>query len=296
MTICFEKLTIIGVGLIGGSFARVCKKKEIAKSIIGFGRNEANLLKAVKLGVIDKYYLDLKKAVEHSDYVLVAVPVGSILSVIKGMSPFLKKDSIVSDVGSVKGNLTEEIDRNLPNGVHFVGAHPIAGTEKSGVEFSFAELFEDSKCIITPTANTCNDSQDKVKQLWELMGSEVIFMEPGKHDEVMAAVSHLPHVAAFAMVTLLSELQKNCPEILSYSGGGFRDFTRIASSHPAMWSDICKYNREALLKSIEQYEKTLSQLKTLIRDKNWITLEKTMIKSNELRDSYYKKKDNLESA
>ncbi len=288
MNIHFEKLTVLGVGLIGGSFARICREKKIAKSIVGFGRQEANLRKAVDLGVIDEYSLSLNEAVEQADFILIAVPVGSILPLVEKISPSLKKQSIISDVGSVKGSLVEKIENILPEGVHFVGAHPIAGTENSGVEASFAELFEGSKCIITPTKLTDHDTLQKVKKLWELMGSETVLMEPDKHDEIMAAVSHLPHVAAYAMTSFVFGLRQTWPDILSYSAGGFRDFTRIASSHPAMWSDICNYNSNALIKMIEQYEATLGQFKALIKEKNWFQLEKTMSEAKKSRDGFYK--------
>ena len=288
MDMYFEKITILGVGLIGGSFARVCKKNKIAKSVFGFGRQEANLRKAVELGVIDKYSLDLNEAVEQADFVLIAVPVGSILLLAEKMSSYLKKGSIISDVGSVKDSLVEKIENILPEGVHFVGAHPIAGTEHSGVEASFAELFEGSKCILTPTKLTDHETLQKVKKLWELMGSEVSFMEAVKHDEIMAAVSHLPHVAAYAITSFIFDLRHVWPDILSYSAGGFRDFTRIASSHPAMWCDICNYNREALIKMIEQYETSLNQFKTLIKEKNWFQLEKTMSEAKTIRDGFYR--------
>jgi len=284
----FDKLTIIGVGLIGGSFARVCQKKGIAGSIVGFGRQEANLRKALELGVIDEYSLDLNEAVKQADFVLVAVPVGSIFPLVKKMISSLKKGSIISDVGSVKGSLVEKIEKILPDDVHFVGAHPIAGTENSGVEASFAELFEGSKCILTPSKFTDHETLQKVKKLWELMGSEIKLMEPDEHDKIMAAVSHLPHIAAYAITSFMFELQHLWPDILSYSAGGFRDFTRIASSHPTMWCDICNNNRDALIKMIEQYETTLDQFKTLIKEKNWLQLEKTMHEAKTLRDGFYK--------
>ncbi len=287
MSIHFEKLTILGVGLIGGSFARVCKKKKLANSIVGFGRSEENLRKAVKLGVIDTYDLDLKKAVEQADFVLVAVPVGMILPLVKQISPFLKKNCVVSDVGSVKGSLVAEAESTLPEGVHFVGAHPIAGTEKSGVEHSFAELFEGAKCILTPTGSTNNEALSKVEEIWKMMGAEIRSMEPDKHDEIMASVSHLPHIAAYAITSFIFQLREKWPDILSYSAGGFRDFTRIASSHPAMWTDICKHNSEALIKMIEQYEVSLDRFKLMIKEKNWPVLEKTMTDAKDLRDSFY---------
>lgn len=289
MDIYFEKLTVIGVGLIGGSFARVCKNKAIAKSIVGFGRSKTNLLKAVTLRIIDRYSLDLKKAVEQSDFVLLATPVGSILPLAKKMGPFLKKGCIVSDVGSVKGSLVEEMEKILPDEVPFIGAHPIAGTENSGAEHSFPELFQGSKCIITPTGSTDSESLNKVKKIWELMGSELKIMDAHKHDEIMAAVSHLPHVLAYAITSFIFGLEQEHPDILSFSGGGLRDFTRIASSHPAMWRDICEYNGKALINMIERYEKTLGQYKSLIKEKNWIDLEKTMSEAKDFRDNCFPK-------
>ena len=288
MDIHFKKITILGVGLIGGSFARVCKKKGLANSIVGFGRQEENLRKAVELGVIDEYNLNLLEAVDQADFVLIAVPIDSILPLVKKMSPYLKKDAIISDVGSVKGSLVEKIEPILPDGVHFVGAHPIAGTENSGVGASFAELFEGSKCILTPTKLTNQETLQKVKKLWELMGSEISLMKADKHDEIMAAVSHLPHVAAYAITSFVLKLRHEWPEILSYSAGGFRDFTRIASSHPAMWRDICNHNEEALVKMIDQYETALNQFKTLIIEKKWPQLEKIMSDAKMFRDDFYK--------
>ncbi len=275
------------MGLLGGSFARVCKKKGIAKSIVGFGRNETNLIKAANLGIIDKYSIDLNQAVDNADLVLLAAPIGSLLPLARSMVPSLKKESIVSDVGSVKGRLVTDLENALPDDVYFVGAHPIAGTEKSGADNSFAELFEGAKCILTPTGVTNKNALNMVKEIWKIMGSEIIEMDPHNHDKIMAAVSHLPHVIAYATTSLMLELQQEWPNILSYSGAGFRDFTRIASSHPAIWRDICEHNSKALIKIIERYETTLSQFKNLIKEKNWLVLEKTMADAKNLRDNFY---------
>jgi prephenate dehydrogenase len=203
------------------------------------------------------------------------------------MIPSLKKKSIVSDVGSVKGRLVTDLENALPDDVYFVGAHPIAGTEKSGADNSFAELFEGAKCILTPTGATNKNALNMVKEIWKIMGSEIIEMDPHNHDQIMAAVSHLPHVIAYAITSLMLELQQEWPNILSYSGAGFRDFTRIASSHPAIWRDICEHNSKALIKTIERYETTLSQFKNLIKEKNWLVLEKTMSDAKKLRDNFY---------
>ena len=188
MDIYFQRMTIIGVGLIGGSLARVCKKKGLVGEIRGVGRTEGNLKRAKEIGVIDQYYLNTKKAVNDADIVILATPVSSFVKIINDIRPYLKKGSIVIDVGSVKLGFLIEVENLLPKGVHFVGTHPIAGTEKSGVEASFLKLFQGAKCIITPTPKTNKKALDKVVELWKQTGSDVIIMDPAKHDRVLSAV------------------------------------------------------------------------------------------------------------
>src|SRR3989338_4767273 len=261
MTIHFKTITIIGVGLIGGSFERVCKKKKLADRIIGFGRDEENLKRAVGLNVIDSYTLNLKDAVSNSDFILLATPVSTIIEIAKEMMPYLKKGAIVTDAGSVKGEIVREIDKILPEGIFFVGAHPIAGTEKSGVEASFVELFEGHKCVITPTDKTNSAALEKVKEIWKEAGSEVILMDANKHDRYLAAVSHLPHAVAYALVNAVGNLDEREKGILSLSAGGFRVFTRIAASHPAMWRDIFLMNKREIVEMINIFKSTLENIK-----------------------------------
>ncbi len=279
----FKTITIVGVGLIGGSFARVCKKKKLADRIIGFGRDEGNLKRAVELNVIDLYSLNIKDVVGDSDFILLATPVSSIIKIAKEMMPYLKEGAIITDAGSVKGEIVREMDRMLPKGIFFVGAHPIAGTEKSGVEASFVELFEGSRCVITATDKTNSAAFEKVKEIWKETGSEVILMDADKHDKYLAAVSHLPHVVAYALVNSIGELDVKEKGILSFSGGGFRDFTRIAASSPVMWREICLMNGDQVIKMINIFQDTLKVLKNMIADSDADGLEREFEKARNIK-------------
>ena len=279
----FKTITIIGVGLIGGSFARVCKNKKLADRIIGFGRDEKNLKKAVELKVIDSYTQNLKEAVRDSDFILLATPVSSIIKIAREMIPYLKKGTIITDAGSVKGEIVREIDKILPEGIFFVGAHPIAGTEKSGVEASFLDLFEGSRCVITPTEKTDSTPMEKVKEIWKEAGSEVILMDADKHDRYLAAVSHLPHAVAYALVNAVGGLDEKEKGVLSFSAGGFRDFTRIAASHPAMWRDIFLMNKREVVGMINLFQSTLEDIKEAIINNDGKKLEKEFEKARNIK-------------
>ena len=283
MTIHFKTITIIGVGLIGGSFARVCKKKKLADRIIGFGRDEENLKRAVGLNVIDSYTLNLKDAVSNSDFILLATPVSTIIEIAKEMMPYLKKVAIVTDAGSVKGEIVREIDEILSKEIFFVGAHPIAGTEKSGVEASFVELFEGHRCVVTPTLKTDPVALEKVKEIWSETGAEVILMDADKHDRYLAAISHLPHAVAYALVNSVGGLDEKEKGILSFSAGGFRDFTRIAASHPAMWRDIFLMNKKNVVDMISLFQSTLENIKKAIINDDGKKLENEFEKARAIR-------------
>lgn len=285
----FKKLTIIGVGLIGGSLAMVLRKKGMVGEIIGVGRGVSNLELAVKLDVIDKFTTDAASGVMDADLVVVATPVASIDEVLKKIAPHLKEGAILTDVGSVKGAIVKAAEKLLPSGVHFVGGHPIAGTEESGVGAAFPTLFENHKCILTPTAKTNREALEKIKKAWEAAGSEVILMDDSKHDKILAAVSHLPHVIAYSLVNTVDDVKDFEESILKYSAGGFRDFTRIASSSPEMWRDICVLNKEATLDMITRFEKTLSRLKNHIEKSDGHEIFKEFDKSKRARDSIIKK-------
>ncbi|MEK6583920.1 MAG: prephenate dehydrogenase/arogenate dehydrogenase family protein [Nitrospirota bacterium] len=260
----FRRMVIIGVGLIGGSLALVCREKGIVSEVIGVGRSEKNLQDAIALKAIDSYTFKAEDAVKGADIIVLAAPVRSIIRLAREIAPHLKAGAIVTDVGSVKGPLTE-IEDILPQCTYFVAGHPIAGKEKSGVTAAFSQLFQNSKCILTPTANTNRDAVNTVQSMWEAAGAKVLLMDPEAHDRIFAAVSHLPHVIAYALVNTLLELENESDGIISYAAGGFRDFTRIAASHPEMWRDICLMNKHNILEMLERYERSIAKIKLLIR-------------------------------
>ncbi|MBI5643947.1 MAG: prephenate dehydrogenase/arogenate dehydrogenase family protein [Deltaproteobacteria bacterium] len=289
----FNKIAIIGVGLIGGSLAMALRRKGLAGYITGVGRGLPNLEAAKRLGVIDSFTQDIGEGVKDADFILIAVPVLKIGEAVRKAAPHLKKGAIVTDVGSVKKAVIDETVPVVPEGVHFVPGHPIAGTEHSGVEAAFPDLFTGRKCILTPTEKTDRKALEIVKAVWEEAGSNVVVMDALAHDRILAAVSHLPHMIAYSLVNTVGDMEKAGVDALSYSAGGFKDFTRIASSSPEMWSDICAMNREAILKTIEDFQKRLEGLKRLI-DKNEIAgLKKDFERAKNIRDSLVSKTGKL---
>lgn len=272
----FGQITIIGVGLLGGSLARACKKRGLAEKVVGFGRSRAKLEKAQALGIIDAYETDLQAAVAEADCVVLCPPVNSITPLVREMVPSLRPGCLVTDVGSVKKFLVGEIQALMPEGVFFVGAHPIAGGEKSGFEASTAELFQDEKCIVTPTPKTNPPALEKIKELWEQTGMRVIIMDVEEHDDIFGAVSHLPHVIAYVLMNTIGEIStKNHEDITSFSGKGLKDITRIASSDPVMWRDICLSNKKPVLNLIDKFQGTLQQVRNLIENEDSQLLEQT---------------------
>ena len=239
----FNRVALIGVGLIGGSLARGLKKQKLCTSITGFARSVQELEKAVELGVIDNYTSSIKEAVSGADLVIIAVPMSAFKEVFADMVDVISDETVITDVGSAKASVIEaakSVFGYLPSGL--VPGHPIAGTEKSGVEASFDSLFENRRVILTPTQKTAEKSVNLVTQMWEAVGAEVVLMSPEHHDHVLAATSHLPHVLAFSLVDTLGTMNERS-EIFRFAAGGFRDFTRIASSDPTMWRDICINNK-----------------------------------------------------
>jgi prephenate dehydrogenase len=281
--IYFNNVTIIGVGLIGGSLAKVLKAKNLAGRITGAGRSRETLESALRLGVIDSMGHGSKHAVENADLVVLASPVGTFESILNEIGPHLKKGAILTDVGSVKGALISSLEKNIPQGTHFVPAHPIAGREKSGVAEATETLFQQRRCIITPTAHTDPAALTAVRELWTAAGAEVSIMDADLHDKVFAAVSHLPHVAAFAMMSAVAELNTGTEDYLQFSGAGFRDFTRIAGSSPEMWRDICLINRSNLVEMIDRYMHSLNQFKRDIVAGDGARLEKHLKQASDVR-------------
>lgn len=259
-----QHLTVIGVGLIGGSFALKLKQLGHVVDVVGYGRNTQNLEKAVELGVIDRYASNLADAVQDADLVVLAVPLASIAPIYAQMAPYLKPEAIVTDVGSAKASVVNQVEAQLgykPS--QFVPGHPIAGRERSGVEAVEADLYQNHRVILTPLDYTNQLAVDFVESLWQAVGGQVTRMTAGYHDEVFAATSHLPHVLAFALVDMLNE-HSELGNVFQYTAGGFRDFTRIASSDATMWRDIALQNASAIVKWLAAYQDELTKLSGLI--------------------------------
>jgi prephenate dehydrogenase len=280
-----NRLAVIGVGLIGGSLARALREKGEVGEIVGIGRGEANLRRAVELGVIDRYEQDLQRGVIDADVVFIATPVCTIAGIVAAIAPNLSAGAIVTDGGSVKEEIVNRCGALLSGRAHFVGGHPIAGTEKSGVEASFSSLYKGKRCIITPVPGTDSQALEKVIRMWQLAGSEVVTMAPGKHDKVVAAISHLPHMVAYSLVNTVGDYDGCDENILKYSAGGFKDFTRIASSDPAMWRDIALQNRTALLEMMDRFAAINARLRTFIESADAEGLEKFFESSRNHRES-----------
>lgn len=279
-----ERLAIIGVGLIGGSLARILREKGEVGEVVGIGRGRANLERAVELGVIDRYCFDPTEGVAGADMVFIATPVCTIRDIVARIASFLPPGSIVTDGGSVKGELVRDCEPLLPAGTHFVGGHPIAGTENSGVEASFSSLYQGRRCIVTPTGLTDRDALDKVVRMWQLAGSDVVLMDAEKHDRVVAAISHLPHMVAYSLVNAVGGYDGCNESILKYSAGGFRDFTRIASSDPVMWRDIALQNRDSILEMMDLFAKDYARLREMVAKGDGPAMEQFFTSSKEHRD------------
>lgn len=281
-----NRLTIYGVGLIGGSLARALKAAGGVGEIVGYGRSVEPLQKALELGVVDRYETDVAAALEGCDVLLLGVPVGAMVAVLSELKPYLAANTIITDVGSTKGSVVDaaaKVFGALPP--RFIPGHPIAGTEKSGVEASFAELYKNRRVILTPDAQSDREALETVRWMWQQAGAEVIDMPVAHHDEVLAATSHLPHMLAFTLVDTLARLEDH-DDIFRFAAGGFRDFTRIASSNPQMWHDICLNNREALLKMIRRFGEELATLTAAIERGDGEMLLKTFERAKTARDSY----------
>ena len=283
----FHKVAIIGVGLIGGSLGMILRKEGCAESVVGVGRRVDNLKTAVMLGAIDRYVADPREGVREADLVVLATPVDTYQQHLTHWGDLLQPGTIVTDVGSVKGRLVEQVESLLPPHVRFVGGHPIAGKEKTGVSAGSTTLFKGARCILTPTSRTDAGALETVRKLWDLTGSIVLTMDPMLHDKILGAVSHLPHIAAYALINTLTDLRDHrLPELdlPAHSGGGLRDTTRIAASSPEMWRDICLWNRDNLVRFIENYEQHLARFKSLIQAGDGPGLEKEMERAKQERE------------
>tara|TARA_B100001996_G_scaffold72768_1_gene53429 strand:- start:283 stop:1155 length:873 start_codon:yes stop_codon:yes gene_type:complete len=286
-----DNLSIIGVGLIGGSLARALRKAKLVGRVTGCNRSEKTLKKAVELDVIDDYFLNISEAVKDADLIVIGTPLSVSEKILPEVADSMSVNSILTDVGSVKGGIVnvarKALAEKFPN---FVPGHPIAGTEKNGVEASYEDLFVDHRVILTPLEETSPKAHELVTQMWKSVGAEVVDLDIKHHDEVLAATSHLPHMLAYALVDCLASMQER-DEIFEYAAGGFADFTRIASSSPDMWHDICFSNREALIRTLEIFSSHINNIKSAIEESESDELLKTFRRAKEARDKFNREKN-----
>jgi len=267
-----NKLVIIGVGLIGGSLALALREAGAVKEIVGLGRSRENLESARTLGIIDHAETDLATALKDADVVVLAVPVAAMQPTMAQLAPLLSPHTIVTDVGSTKRDVLGYARQHLPGHLaRFIAAHPIAGAEKSGATAAMANLFRGRNVVVTPMPENDPEAVQKISRMWETCGAVVNTMPPSQHDEIFAAISHLPHLLSFALVEDIA-FRANAKELFSYAAGGFRDFTRIAGSSPEMWRDICLANRDVLLKELDAYRTQLDRLRTILANEDGAAL------------------------
>ena len=274
MAVMFEKMALAGVGLICGSLALDMRRQKLVKQILGFGRSEANLKFAKKKGIIDSYFLREEDFPDGVDFLMIGTPVQTIVPLTKAFLPKLDAGCLISDVGSVKGEIVRGMEKLLPKEIFFVAGHPIAGGEQWGAQAARENLFVRHRTVLTPTKKTNAKALRKVTALWRKVGAEVEIMHPDIHDRVLGVISHLPHVLVYALVNALERTNLKGVDLKSYCAGGFKDFTRIASSRPELWRDICLMNKRALGRSLSDYIKYLEQINRWIRDEKGSLLEK----------------------
>jgi prephenate dehydrogenase len=279
----FRKMVVAGVGLICGSLALDMRRHKIVGEIIGYGRSEASLRLAKKRKIIDSYFLREDEMPEDVNFLMMGTPVQTIVPLTAAFLPRLKAGCVISDVGSVKAEIVRGMDRLLPGNIPFVPGHPIAGSEQWGARAAKHGLFQGRRTILTPTRNTDKAALKKVATIWRKVGAKVELMDPEVHDRVLGLISHLPHVLVYALVNALDRSRVRGVDLKSYCAGGFKDFTRIASSRPELWRDICLMNRQALGQSLGDYIHSLEQLRRWIAEGKGASLEKEFARANEIR-------------
>ncbi len=287
MSLHFSCAAVIGTGLIGGSLASALRRRGVVDRVVGVGRGVENLEDALRLGVIDSYTHDPVEAVEEAELVILATPVQAIVPIVSMIKNRLKPQTLLTDVASTKARLVREMDSLIPDTVDFVPGHPVAGREKSGAAASDSNLFQDRWTILTPGKRTRPEALERVKTMWVTVGARVEVMEPDLHDRILAAISHLPHIAAYALVNTIAELDEAEP-IIRFSAGGFQDFMRIAGSSPEMWRDICLENQGPINEMIGQYMNRLQKLGTLIENKDAQGLLNLFLKSKDIKEKLEK--------
>ena len=285
----FNKVCIIGCGLIGSSISRAIKKNKLANKIVSSNRSDITNKKVLKLNIVDEASSNTKRMVQGSDLVIIATPLSSYKDVVIKIKNSLKNGAILTDVGSVKKKVISLIEKNIPKNISWISSHPIAGTEDSGPESGFSELFKNRWCILTPSNQTKYQDIKLLKLFWKKIGSKVDIMDAKQHDYILSITSHIPHLIAYNIVnTTLNVKKKRTQDIVKYSAGGLRDFTRIAASNPLMWRDIFIQNRKNTSKMIDKFIKNLKDLKKAIKNKDGKKLEKIFIKTKKIRKEIVK--------
>jgi cyclohexadieny/prephenate dehydrogenase len=286
MSVMFERVALIGLGLIGSSLSHVMRRKGLCSHIAGHAKSEATRKKAVELGLVHSMHDSAAEAARGAELIILCVPVSANAALAAEIGKVLQPGAILTDVGSVKGAVVRDVGPHVPAGVHFVPGHPIAGTEQSGPESGFAELFTGRWCILTPLPGSDPDAVAKLAAFWRACGSNVDTMTPDHHDLVLAITSHLPHLIAYNTVLTAADLETvTDSEVIKYSAGGFRDFTRIAASDPTMWRDIFLNNRDAVLEMLGRFSEDLSVLQKAIRWGDGETLFNLFSRSRGIRRS-----------
>ena len=283
MAVIFRKMVVAGVGLICGSLALDMRRHKLVDEIIGYGRSEVGLRWAKKQGIIDSYFLREDEMPEDVNFLMIGTPVQTTVPLTAAFLPRLKAGCVISDVGSVKAEIVRGMDRLLPKNISFVPGHPIAGSEQWGARAAKPDLFLGRRTILTPTGKTDQAALKKVAMIWRKVGAKVELMDPEVHDRVLGLISHLPHVLVYALVNALERSPVPGVDLKSYCAGGFKDFTRIASSRPELWRDICLMNRQALGQSLGDYINSLKQLRRWIAEGKGAFLEKEFARANEIR-------------
>jgi len=274
----FKRVTIVGVGLMGGSLGMALKKHRLAREVIGLSHRQTALAQAVKSKAIDVPCVDVKKAIVNADLVVLAAPVDSIIKLFTTINPYLKRGCIVTDVGSAKVKIVESAEKILSSPSFFVGAHPLTGSEKKGVANASADLFEGATCVMTPTDKTSQAAKQKVKHLWTKIGMNVKVLSPEEHDEALAYVSHLPHLMAYGLMAAIPS------KFLEYASQGLKDTSRVAASSPQMWSDVCMANPRNVLKALDQSVEQLAHFRKAIISRDQKTLINYFTKAQEKRN------------
>ena len=279
----FRTLVIAGVGLIGGSLALAARERGLVERVVGYGRNEKTLRRATRIGILDGYFLHAGKFPEDADFLVLATPVSAIAPLTRSFLPRLDRRCLISDVGSVKRRVVADMERLLKGGPPFVGAHPIAGSDQWGPDAARADLFVRRRCIITPTGKSDAAAVKKLRAFWRAVGSRVELMDAARHDRILGVVSHLPHVAASALVNVLDRTRIDSLDLAEYCGSGFKDTTRIAAGRPELWRDICLLNREPVLKGLREFARAIDRFADCVERSDGPGLERELERALETR-------------